>query len=60
MSKSFDEWFNSPNEGGFGLKSEYFYEDLKLGETRNIEQLLVSWLRYAYESGREAEYKAKK
>jgi hypothetical protein len=50
----FEEWFYSPNEGGFGLKAEYFYEDLKMNQEARADALMVSWLRYAFEAGRRA------
>ena len=60
MNKTFDEWFYSPNESGFGLKAEYFYEDLKMNQDSRADKLMVAWLKYAFEAGRESAIKEMK
>lgn len=47
---TFDEWFNEI--GGFGLRSERFYNEIDPDDSTDPEAL-VSWLRAAYDVGAE-------
>lgn len=55
MQKEFDEWFYGPY-GGFSCRSEYFHTECEIENVETRRQLLLSWIKSAFEVGFYAGY----
>jgi len=50
-TKAFDEWFYE--QEGFGLRCERFYDDVDQAVRMSRHDVVVKWLRVAYDLGYE-------
>ena len=50
IEEAFVEWFNDLN-GGFALRSEYFFGDCEVEDVKTRKDIMYKWLHSAYVSG---------
>jgi hypothetical protein len=55
MQKEFDEWFYG-SYGGFSCRSEYFHSECEVENVETRRNLLLDWVKTAFEVGFESGY----
>ena len=50
IEDAFQEWFNDL-DGGFSLRSEWFYGDAEIGDVKTRQDLMYKWLHSAFIMG---------
>lgn len=50
--ETFNEWFHG-DYGPFALRSEYFYGDCEVEDTKTLQDLMYKWVHVAFVTGYE-------
>jgi hypothetical protein len=50
IEEEFQEWFNDLN-GGFALRSEYFFGDAEVEDVKTRQDLMYKWVHSAFLEG---------